>query len=233
MRYLIGGFLSLLVACSTPSFNACSEQQMQDKILVFKSESRIEDKSREATVKVFSAREAGVGFGTGTVFKYKGEIVVLTAAHVVGGLENKITVSDGAQEVEAQIVYLDLFADLAVLTVGETLDKKPLALKPVKKSSFNLGEDVFYSGFPNDSSLLTIRGYIAGMHPGEHLYMHSYGWPGASGSAVLDRHGRLVGVLFAVDVGTDIVGFPSIIEDIVVVVPIWKMNFDLLDMNLR
>ena len=80
--------------------------------------------------------------------------------------------------------------------------------------------------------MLTIKGYIAGVHPQGHIYMHSYGWPGASGSAVLDEHGRLVGVLFAVDVGTGIVGFPSIIEDVVIVVPIWKMNFDLLDLNL-
>jgi S1-C subfamily serine protease len=233
MRYLIGGFLSLLVACNTPSFGVCPEQQMQDKMLVLKSESRVENKSRAAVVKVFSERKEGTGFGTGTVFIYRGKTVILTAAHVVGGLENRTTVSDGTRKVEAQVVYLDIIADLAVLTVSEQLDRKPLSLRPVKKSSFNLGEDVFYSGFPNDSSLLTIRGYIAGMHPGEHLYMHSYGWPGASGSAVLDRHGRLVGVLFAVDVGTNIVGFPTIIEDIVVVVPIWKMNFDLLDMNLR
>ena len=233
MRYLIGGFISLLVACNTPSFGVCPGQQVQDKVLVLKSESRVESRSREATVKVFSEREAGTGFGTGTVFNYKGRTVILTAAHVVGGLGNRTTVSDGARKVEAQVVYLDMIADLAVLTIDEQLDRKPLSLRPVKKSSFNLGEDVFYSGFPNDSSLLTIRGYIAGIHPGEHLYMHSYGWPGASGSAVLDRHGRLVGVLFAVDVGTDMVGFPTIIEDVVVVVPIWKMNFDLLDMNLR
>ena len=94
MRYLIGGFISLLVACNTPSFGVCSEQQVQDKVLVLKSESRVESRSREATVKVFSEREAGTGFGTGTVFNYKGRTVILTAAHVVGGLGNRTTVSD-------------------------------------------------------------------------------------------------------------------------------------------
>ena len=63
--------------------------------------------------------------------------------------------------------------------------------------------------------------------------MHSYGYSGASGSAVFDLNGRLVGVLVALDVGQGYVGIPSIIEDIVIVVPIWKLQFELLDLNLH
>ena len=233
MRYLIWGFLSLLVACNTHSFGVFPKHTEQETLLVLKSETRIVNKSREAVVKIYSERESGTGFGTGTTFKYKGKTIVLTAAHVVGGYENKNFVFDGVKKVEAKIAYLDIIADLAVLIPVEEINRKPLPFRPITKKSMRLGEDVFYSGFPNDSGLLTIRGYIAGVHPKEHLYMHSYAWPGASGSAILDGEGHVIGVLFAVEVGTDIVGFPTIVEDVVVVVPIWKMNFDLLDLNLR
>lgn len=232
MKYLIAGFISLLMACQAPSFKVCIDGPMQDKVLALKSKSRAADKSRKAVVKVFSHREAGTGFGTGTVFKYKGQTIVLTAAHVIGEISNKITVSDGKRKVKAEVIYFDSISDLAALRLHGSLDKQPIPLRPRSQEGLRLGEDVFYSGFPNDSDMLTIKGYIAGVHPQGHIYMHSYGWPGASGSAVLDEHGRLVGVLFAVDVGTGIVGFPSIIEDVVIVVPIWKMNFDLLDLNL-
>ena len=83
------------------------------------------------------------------------------------------------------------------------------------------------------TGLLTIEGYIAGIHPRGDIYMHSYGWSGASGSAVFDMRGRLVGVLVAIDVGQGYVGFPTIIEDVVVVVPIWKLNFSLLESVLN
>ncbi len=63
--------------------------------------------------------------------------------------------------------------------------------------------------------------------------MHSYGWSGASGSSVFDNEGRLVGILVALDVGPGIIGIPNIIEDVVIVVPIWMLNFDILDKSLN
>ena len=44
--------------------------------------------------------------------------------------------------------------------------------------------------------------------------------------------GRLIGILYALDVGPNAAGFPTMIEDIAVVVPIWKLEFKLLDLNL-
>ena len=49
---------------------------------------------------------------------------------------------------------------------------------------------------------------------------------------MLDNRGRLVGILIALDVGTGILGEPTVIEDVVVVVPIWKLDFDELDNGL-
>ena len=71
------------------------------------------------------------------------------------------------------------------------------------------------------------------MHLENYIYLHSYAWPGSSGSSGLDEDGKLIGILSAISVGPGMYGMPMPIEDIVIVAPIWKLNFDLLDMNLK
>ena len=233
MRYLFGGILSLLlIACQSPSFGVCSTDVKTSEAQVVNSTTRLANASREATVMVYSLRPKGMASGTGTVFKYKGNTIVITAAHVLGGMDNQITVSTGYEEVVAEPVYYDVATDLAVLLIPDLTSIDSMKLRPLKERNLRIGQDVVYSGFPNVTGLLTIEGYVAGVHPRGDIYMHSYGWSGASGSAVFDLSGRLLGVLIALDVGQGYVGLPSIIEDVVVVVPIWKLQFELLDLNL-
>jgi len=233
MRYIIGGLLSLLVACQTPNLGVCEVGQLTDKALVLKADSKAASMSRNAVVKVRSEGEDGVGVGTGTVFKYKGETIIITAAHVVRGPEYKVSVADESFLVSAEIIYFDPIADLAVIKSDVELDRKPIPLRTLNSRQIRLGQDVLYSGFPNDSGLLTIEGYIAGAHSLGYLYIHSYAWPGASGSSVLDKYGRVIGILVAVEVGTDVMSFPTIIEDVAIIVPIWRLDFDILDQNIR
>ena len=50
---------------------------------------------------------------------------------------------------------------------------------------------------------------------------------------MFDSRGRLIGVLVAIEVGTGIVGMPTAIEDVVLVIPISALNFDLLNFNIK
>ena len=233
MRYLFGGLLSLFLnACCPTSYELYAQVVETVEIKATKTVSRLANNSRNATVEVYSYRPEGLVSGTGTVFKYKDQTIVLTAAHIIDDPTNLIMISAACENWPADLVYFDAMLDLAVLTIPDEAGTKAMSLRPMKEKNVKIGQDVIYSGYPNIISLLTIEGYIAGFHNKGYLYLHSYGWSGASGSAVLDTSGRVVGVLVALDVGTDYTGIPSIIEDVVIVVPIWKLNFDLLDLNL-
>ena len=63
-----------------------------------------------------------------------------------------------------------------------------------------------------------------GYSPENHIYMHSYGWAGASGSGIFNTDGQLVGHVMAIIVGETAHGM-NVLEDIVVVVPLFKVDW--------
>ena len=235
MRYLLGGVLSfLLLGCSVPSVNVHEIVNSIRTLDVIRAESRLAVTTREAVVKIVSSTaEYSTVYGTGTVYKYKGNLIILTAAHVVAEAPEDTSFYSKDGEIGAKVVYIDEDADLAVLVVENYDFVRPLTLRPARKRNVKIGEKTLYTGYPNSDGLFTIEGYVTGVTSYGDLLLHSYAWPGSSGSSVFDEDGRLIGVLSAISVGYGIFGSPTAIEDIVVVVPIWKLNFDLLDINLK
>jgi S1-C subfamily serine protease len=234
MKYLFWGVMSFLaLSCTAPSFEVCSTSGDTEEHRVVKTETRVEARSRNATVKIMAAKDDHIAVGTGTIFKYKGRNVVVTAAHVIGGPPYIAAVVTRYDYVMAEVVYFDSEADLAVLVIPDSDGISPIPLRPVPENSLRIGSDTLYSGFPNDVALFTIRGYVMAIHSGRQVYIHSYAWPGASGSSVFDNRGRLVGVISAIGVGTGLTGSATAIEDVVLVVPISDLNFELLDFNLK
>ena len=233
MRYLFWGVMSLLaVSCTAAPLGVCLTDGSTETRRVVKTKTRLEAQTRNATIKVMSYKDEGIAMGTGTMFKYKGHNIVITAAHVLGGPPYLAAVLGDEDYVMAEVVYLDRETDIAVMISPELPGVKPMHLKK-RSSEVKIGEDTIYSGFPNDDIELTIRGYISAIRSNGDIYLHSYAWPGASGSSVFDKQGRLVGILSAIGVGTGIVGVPTAIEDVVLIVSIEKLNFNLLDLNLK
>ena len=234
MIYIILGILYVLFAYDKePSFEVCNIDGTVTEAQTVESASRLINNSREASVMVYSYRESGIATGSGGIFRYGSELIVITAAHTIGSADNVVMIQAQQEKYFTPVVYYDAHEDISVLKMPVYSDYiESLRLRPLKKKDLEIGLEVTYSGYPNVGSLLTIQGYIAGLHSSGDLYMHSYGWSGASGSSVLDNRGRLVGILIALDVGTGILGEPTVIEDVVVVVPIWKLDFDELDNGL-
>ena len=186
-----------------------------------------EQSSRESTIRISAYVGEKRYKGTGFYFLYKGVPVILTAAHVVENAET-VFVTRGEDMVIAKISYLDSRSDLAILSVPNLSDWNPTRYVLSGKKS-DIGEECYYSGYPNDKAMMTLAGKVAGYTESGNLILDSYAWSGASGSAVFNKRGKIIGVVSAIDVGTDYLGHPTIIQNVVMVVPVAKLNYNVLD----
>ncbi len=190
--------------------------------------------SREAAVVVHVQQAGGRYRGTGTYFKYKGHHIVITAAHIWAEavpepLSSAAMVESPHEQVIGKIVYWDHLVDIAVLVVPALESRTPANL--TRDPEYVVGEDVVYSGFPGNNSLLTFEGQLAGDGYGTDLAMHSMAWGGSSGSGVFDSRGRFVGVVSSIMVGRGFMG-PQLVGTIVYVAPANLIDMAYLRQNL-
>ena len=180
---------------------------------------RTAERSRNAAVRVYTPN--GFVRGTGTYFTMGDHHVIVTAAHVVHAYPFMLVSAEDGEETIAITAYMETDAgeDLAVLLLPKPLEsREPIEFRSRDDHDSIIGESLVYTGFPGHHDLMTIYGSAAGMQDG-HIIMHSYAWPGASGSAVFDSRGRVVGILRAIDVNRAIVG-PQLTEDMVWLDPV-------------
>jgi len=188
---------------------------------------RMANKTAESAVEVINPF---AGRGSGTYYKIDGHYVVLTAAHVVHMTEVAFVEGRNDEVAMGHVVYRDEQNDLAVILIPELDSRKAMKYKPVSEGDFR-GTEVLYTGFPARHDLFTAYGRIAGATSQGNLLLHSYAWMGASGSNIFDTRGRLVGVLYAVDLGSSPydpyrVLPPHVVEDVVHVSPVWRLDMD-------
>ena len=187
--------------------------------------SNMEQKTRDAAVKVWPLDQKG--YGSGTYFRLGGIDFILTAAHVTENdyldimLVEERSTGEGKVLVLGEVVYEDAEGDIAIIRLSAPLQSRtPLRFRP--RTSRLLGSDIFYTGFPNGNDLLTLRGRIAGpAYGGRRYFAQSYTWFGASGSGVFDAQGHIIGVLTGMDAYQDLQGgFSLPAEDLVSISPI-------------
>jgi hypothetical protein len=183
--------------------------------------SRNEIRTRNASVKIYSPEGSS---GSGTYFLFKGYHVVFTAAHVVDSGSIFLVTDRWNNERFGSVVYRDSAQDFAIVLIPAFQKTKPIKFKiPQYNIRDKLGEEFYFSGFPAQHNLMTIRGDIAGFQ-NSHFILHGAAWKGSSGSCVFDKAGRFAGVLVAISVGRlgeDVV----LIEDFVWVVPYSEINW--------
>ena len=236
MSLVVSLFVITSASCTGPlEINLPSRAQDTSDELTFREAfdrlSNVSDRARAAAVKVINIGEDFQAQGSGTIFKVDGQFIVITAAHVVQDAQSVIITTPDGLGYFGTPLMTNHELDYAILLVPEIAGRTPLRLRTLQEAHMRVGAHVTYTGFPNGHNLLSISGEISGMARGEHLIMHSYAWPGSSGSCVFDNQGRLVGVLRAVDVGQAIL--PQIIEDIVWIVPAWRIDFSALHAILQ
>tara|TARA_R110002110_G_scaffold166214_4_gene366812 strand:+ start:96 stop:845 length:750 start_codon:yes stop_codon:yes gene_type:complete len=207
MKHLL--FLAAALMCVQPAMadaakiaNTFDSKINTEPVPVSSVMSSTEKKVRDAAVRVVTSRG---GHGSGSLIKYKGLTLVLTAQHVAdGSLGADYWVTKGGEIKKGILVHGDPLHDIAILYMVEQFENVvPLKYSPREKLAA-VGDEITYSGFPSSHQLMTFRGRVAGYEvlngAGVQILLHTHGWFGCSGSIVYDINGKIVGVLWGVDI---------------------------------
>lgn len=185
-----------------------------------------EKRVRNASVRVVTSD----GHGSGGLIKYKDLNLALTAHHVAdGNLGQRYLLSTETEQQWGILVYKDPLNDMSLLYLPtEFKYADPMRWRP-RAELIDVGQTITYSGFPSWHSLMSFRGYVAGFetHPeaGRQIILQTYGWFGCSGSVIYDPDGKIIGVLWAVDVESRPI--PQVQENMIWVSPIQNLDIDL------
>ena len=140
-----------------------------------------------------------VATNAGTSFLISGKGYLATNAHVVAGASTIIVQNNKGQEFNAKIAHIDIAKDLAILKIDDA-DFKPLSSLPynIRKTSADLGEQVFTLGFPRDEIVYN-EGYLSAKtgYKGDTstCQLAVSANPGNSGGPVFNRNGEVIGIL--------------------------------------
>ena len=193
-------------------------------------------RSRNSVVRILSVTPNGaIASTTGTYIKAKGKHYIVTVMHGLLGpcADVRIWTENAGFTPCREIIVMNPIIDYAIIEIDELPLSEPV---PIPRA-LPRGDDwlealpnqakLYYTGYPNSTGPLTFPGRIVGYADGDFVYMHSFAWGGASGSGVFALDGKLVGYLLAIDVGETVHGV-DVLEDIVVVVPTFKIDWSLI-----
>jgi hypothetical protein len=191
--------------------------------------------SRHSILHVLSADEADDGFAkmSGTYVIHNNKFYVITAAHGIVGDCDRMFVATDSEHVYDCIRYIivDKFIDYAIIEIEEVPRRTPVKLTQFVPSNrewrqeTSVLNEVFYTGYPNSLGPLTFRGSVAGISAESYIYLHSYAWPGSSGSGVFSYDGNMIGIIIALNVGFTGAGY-DVLEDLVIVTPLFMIDWD-------
>lgn len=198
-------------------------------------ESHAVDLSRNSILQVLTTSEKRSGFSkmSGTYVVHEGSFYVITAAHGIHGECEYFFVATSDDDVYDCIRYIlvDQLVDYAIVQIQEIPEREPATLSDVLPSNREWRQETsalnetFYTGFPNGLGPLTFRGSVAGMSDENYILLHSYAWPGSSGSGVFSYDGNMIGIIIALNVGFTGAGY-DVLEDLVIVTPLFMIDWD-------
>jgi S1-C subfamily serine protease len=164
----------------------------------------------------------GMGYttvqGSGFVYNYDNEMVVITNKHVVDGATNITVTFSNGDGYPGTVIGSDSYSDLAVLTVQAPQDEY-LPLEIVSSSTLQVGDPVVAIGSPfglggtMTNGIIsqlgrTIQDSVAGNFPIADIIQTSVPInPGNSGGPLLNYQGEVIGITTAIIQNSNSLGF--------------------------
>jgi len=167
-------------------------------------------------INAFPTGGGGAITGSGNYFHIRNKYFIITAAHVIDGMDEIFVTERSGFSYSAVVKHIDYFRDIAIIVPEQRL-KYTKPIDYVSSKRIQIGKEVFYCGQPNNQFFTTLHGRISGFS-GQFMMIDNFAWPGASGSVVFNKEGNVVGVISAVSVDEP-TGFPVLIPNLVRIGP--------------
>jgi S1-C subfamily serine protease len=182
----------------TPKTPGSEIEQLKSKM------DRIETKTKQQDQEINKVKnkiqEDAIVYTTGgTSFLIDAKGYLVTNAHVVEGGRNIAVQNNKGDNYNAEIAYIDLKRDIAILKIDDPSFKQ-LALIPYtfNKSSIDLAEPLFTLGYPRNE-IVYGEGYLSSKtgYNGDTLtcQIEVAANPGNSGGPVFNNNGEVIGIL--------------------------------------
>ena len=176
-----------------------ADQQLQGRVKGAEGKLRLKDagqaplaaKILKSVFTVETADGLGAGFAG---WVQDGQMYVVTAAHVVSEIGERVTIERNNGSWGAEVVGRDTLRDLAVLQVsGRPVGAVALWQKPLRNRP-RPGDELLLVGSPYGLGGTVTSGVVSAVRP-QLIQTDAAANPGNSGGPAVDRHGRVVGVL--------------------------------------
>jgi len=172
-----------------------------------------------------------VSSSSGTYLKLDGKYYVLTTAHGILGDCNAVLISVGDKRYECKrYAEINRLVDYAIIEVEKipTVEAVEIPTFLPRGSRwaavYSIMNKTYYTGYPNNSGPVTLSGEVIGYTSADFLLLDSFAWSGSSGSGVFSEDGKFIGYVLAIDIGETPYGI-DVLEDMVIVVPSFKINW--------
>jgi S1-C subfamily serine protease len=174
--------------------------------------------SGEVAYQTFFGTQYSAVEGSGFIYKYDDEMVVITNYHVVSGASDIVVTFSNGNSYPGEVIGSDAYSDLAVLKVDAPSEElNPLEIS--SSSGLKVGDPVIAIGSPfglggtMTNGIIsqqgrTIQDSVAGSFPIANIIQTSAPInPGNSGGPLLDYQGKVVGITTAIIENSNSLGF--------------------------
>jgi len=189
--------ISGLIAYFSPKANDSEIARLKQKL----NRVELSQRAQEAAlnnIKTASMRPIAPGKFGGTGFLIDSRGYIATSAHVVSKADSIYVVNNKGEYFKTSMVYSNDTTDVAIIKIIDSNFIYRSVPYSIKKSSTDLGEEIFTLGFPR-SEIVYGKGYLSA-HTGYNGDTTSYqiaisANPGNSGGPIFNPSGEVIGIL--------------------------------------